>query len=292
MAFANAGLGHPILLGREDRIRETMRSIGLPAAESLEITNAKLSPRTKHYTDLLYQRMQRKGALYRDVQRMVNQERNIFGSVMVEAGDADAMVTGLTRNYWQAFDEIKKVIDPKPGELLFGMTVFVVKGKLVFMADTTVMETPTPEQLADIAVQTAHKARQMGHEPRVALISYSNFGNPANERADRVRAAVEILDGRKVDFVYDGEIAADVALDPDLLSHFPFCRLTQPANVLVMPGLYSASIASKLLQKLGGVPVIGPIMVGLSKPVQITSMDATATDIVNMAVLACHDALG
>jgi malate dehydrogenase (oxaloacetate-decarboxylating)(NADP+) len=292
MAFANAGLGTPILIGREDRIRETMRNIGLPAAESLDIVNAKLSPRTKDYADLLYKRMQRKGALYRDVQRLVNQERNIFGSLMVQAGDADAMVTGLTRNYWQAFEEIKKVIDATPGQLLFGMTVFVVKGKLVFMADTTVMETPTPQQLADIAVQTAGKARQMGHEPRVALISYSNFGNPSNERADRVREAVSILDARKVDFDYDGEMSADVALDPELLSHYPFSRLKEPANVLVMPGLYSASIASKLLQKLGGVAVIGPILVGLSKPVQITSMDASANDIVNMAVLACHDALG
>ncbi|WP_096704625.1 NADP-dependent malic enzyme [Magnetospirillum sp. 15-1] len=291
VAFSNAGLGHPILLGREERIRETMKNIGLPAAESLEIINSRISPRTKAYTDMLYRRLQRRGALYRDVQRQVNQERNIFGSLMVQAGDADAMVTGLTRNYWQAFEEIKRVIDPTPGELLFGMTVFVVKGKLVFVADTTVMETPTPEQLADIAVQTAQKARQMGHEPRVAMISYSNFGNPSSERSDRMRAAVSLLDARKVDFDYDGEMAADVALDPELLSHFPFCRLKEPANVLVMPGLYSATIASKLLQKLGGVSVIGPILVGLAKPVQITSMDATANDIVNMAVLACHDAL-
>jgi len=291
VAFSNAGLGHPILLGREERIRETMKNIGLPAAESLEIINSRISPRTRAYTDMLYRRLQRRGALYRDVQRQVNQERNIFGSLMVQAGDADAMVTGLTRNYWQAFEEIKRVIDPTPGELLFGMTVFVVKGKLVFVADTTVMETPTPEQLADIAVQTAQKARQMGHEPRVAMISYSNFGNPSSERSDRMRAAVSLLDARKVDFDYDGEMAADVALDPELLSHFPFCRLKEPANVLVMPGLYSATIASKLLQKLGGVSVIGPILVGLAKPVQITSMDATANDIVNMAVLACHDAL-
>ncbi|ARJ66739.1 malic enzyme [Magnetospirillum sp. ME-1] len=291
VAFSNAGLGHPILLGREERIRETMKNIGLPAAESLDIINSRISPRTRDYTDMLYARLQRRGALYRDVQRQVNQERNIFGSLMVQAGDADAMVTGLTRNYWQAFEEIKKVIDPTPGELLFGMTVFVVKGKLVFMADTTVMETPTPEQLADIAVQTAAKARQMGHEPRVAMISYSNFGNPSSERSDRMREAVALLDSRKVDFDYDGEMAADVALDPELLSHFPFCRLKEPANVLVMPGLYSATIASKLLQKLGGVSVIGPILVGLAKPVQITSMDATANDIVNMAVLACHDAI-
>ncbi|RAU23056.1 NADP-dependent malic enzyme [Paramagnetospirillum kuznetsovii] len=291
VAFSNAGLGHPILIGREERIRATMKNIGLPVAESLEIINSRLSPRTGHYTDMLYERMQRKGALYRDAQRLVNQERNIFAALMVESGDADAMVTGLTRNYWQAFEEIQKVIDPTPGELMFGMTVFIAKGRVVFVADTTVMETPTPEQLADIAVQTAHKARQMGHEPRVAMISYSTFGNPSNDRAERVREAVEILDHRKVDFIYDGEMGADVALDPELLGHYPFCRLKEPANVLVMPGLYSATIGSKLLQKLGGASVIGPILVGMSKPVQITSMDASAADIVNMAVLACHDAL-
>ena len=291
VAFSNAGLGHPILIGREERIRASMKNIGLPAAESLEIINSRLSPRTSHYTDMLYERMQRKGALYRDAQRLVNQERNIFAALMVQSGDADAMVTGLTRNYWQAFEEIQKVIDPKPGELMFGMTVFIAKGRVVFVADTTVMETPSPEHLADIAVQTAHKARQMGHEPRVAMISYSTFGNPSNDRSERVREAVEILDSRNVDFVYDGEMGADVALDPDLLSHYPFCRLKEPANVLVMPGLYSATISSKLLQKLGGASVIGPILVGMSKPVQITSMDASAADIVNMAVLACHDAL-
>ncbi|MEO0034002.1 MAG: hypothetical protein RLZZ501_25 [Pseudomonadota bacterium] len=291
VAFSNAGLGHPILIGREDRIRATMRSIGLPAAESLEIVNARLSDKTKDYTDRLYRRLQRKGALYRDVQRLVNQERNIFGALMVEAGDAAAMVTGLTRNYWQAFDEIRRVVDPAPGELMFGITVFVAKGRVVFIADTTVLERPTPEQLADIAVQAAHKARQMGHEPRVAMISYSTFGNPTNGTADRVREAVDLLDARKVDFVYDGEMSPDVALDPELLGHYPFSRLKEPANVLVMPGLYSATISSKLLQKVGAVPVIGPILVGLSQPIQVTSMDASAGDIVTLATLACHDAL-
>ncbi|MBI2235858.1 MAG: NADP-dependent malic enzyme [Magnetospirillum sp.] len=292
MAFHNDGLGHPILLGREDRIRETMQRIGLPADSGwLDIVNAKLSKQTKAYTEMLYKRLQRRGALYRDVSRMVNQERNIFGALMVEAGDADAMVTGLTRNYWQAFDEIKRVVDATPGELLFGMTVLISRGRVVFIADTTVHETPTPVQLADIAVQTARKAVQMGHNPRVALVSYSTFGNPWSDRAERVREAVAILDERKVDFEYDGEMAADVALDPELLRHYPFCRLSEPANILIMPGLYSAHIGAELVQKLGGGSTIGPIMMGLSRPIQITSMDATATDIVNMAVLACYDAV-
>ncbi|MGE5546630.1 MAG: NADP-dependent malic enzyme [Solirubrobacterales bacterium] len=291
MAFRNAGYGTPILLGREERIHDTMKAIGLPGGDSLEIINAKISDKREHYTEVLYRRLQRKGALYRDVQRLVNQERNIWGSLMVSEGDADAMVTGLTRNYWQAFEEIKRVVDPAPGELLFGLTMLVARGRTVFLADTTVHETPHPAQLADIAIQTARKARQMGHEPRVALLSYSTFGNPASDRAERVREAVSILDARQVDFEYDGEMAADVALDPELLSHYPFARLSGPANVLVMPGLYSANISWKLMQKLGGGTVIGPILMGLAEPIQITSMDATVNDMVNMAMLACYDAI-
>ncbi|MBI2242389.1 MAG: NADP-dependent malic enzyme [Magnetospirillum gryphiswaldense] len=292
LAFRNAGFGTPILLGREEQIHETVKASGLPAGlEGLEIINARLSHRREHYIDVLYQRLQRQGLLMRDVQRLVNQERNIFGSLMVAAGDADAMVTGLTRNYWQAFDEIKRVVDPAPGEVLLGLTMLIARGHTVFLADTTVHETPTAEQLADIAQQSAAKARQMGHEPRVALLSYSNFGNPVSHPSERIREAVAILDSRRVDFEYDGEMAADVALDGELLKLYPFCHLSGPANVLVMPGLHSANISAKLMQKLGGGTVIGPILMGLDKPVQITSMDATVNDIVNMAVLACYDAM-
>ena len=292
LAFRNAGFGTPILLGREEQIHETVKASGLPAGlEGLEIINARLSHRREHYTQVLYQRLQRQGLLMRDVQRLVNQERNIFGSLMVAEGDADAMVTGLTRNYWQAFDEIKRVVDPAPGEVLLGLTMLIARGHTVFLADTTVHETPTAEQLADIAQQSAAKARQMGHEPRVALLSYSNFGNPVSHPSERIREAVAILDSRRVDFEYDGEMAADVALDGELLKLYPFCHLSGPANVLVMPGLHSANISAKLMQKLGGGTVIGPILMGLDKPVQITSMDATVNDIVNMAVLACYDAM-
>ncbi|MBF0307723.1 MAG: NADP-dependent malic enzyme [Alphaproteobacteria bacterium] len=291
LSFRNAGYGTPVLIGREDRIAETIRAAGLHG-ETLEIHNAKLSANNQRYTDMLYARLQRKGVLYRDAQRLVNQERNVFAALMVACGDADAMITGLTRNYYTTFDEILRVIDPSPGELVFGLTILLSRGRTVFIADTTVTETPTPAQIADIATQTAHKARQMGHEPRVALLSYSNFGNPASSgKGERVREAAAILDQRGADFEYDGEMAADVALDPELLKLYPFCRLSGPANVLVMPGLYSANIASKLLQKLGGGTVIGPVLMGLSKPVQITPMDATVSDIVNLAVVACHDAL-
>ena len=292
VAFRNAGFGTPVLIGREDRIRETMRGAGLGgSADGLEIINARLSAHNAAYTDLLYGRLQRKGALYRDVTRLVNQERNVFGALMVASGDADAMVTGLTRNYYAAFDEVCRVVDPNPGELVFAVAMLVLRGRTVFIADTHVHETPTPQQIADIAAQTAAKARQLGHEPRVALLSYSNFGNPVSSKGERVREAVAILDERGAEFEYDGEMGADVALDPQLLKLYPFCRLSGPANVLIMPGLYSANISWKLIHKLGGGTVIGPLLMGLSKPIQITSMDATVSDIVNMAVMAAHDAL-
>ncbi|MGE5517733.1 MAG: NADP-dependent malic enzyme [Bacteroidota bacterium] len=291
LAFKAAGYGTPILIGRDDNIKATMDRMGLPGAETLEIVNARVSDRREHYTEVLYQRLQRKGALQRDAARLVNQERNVWGALMVQEGDADAMVTGLTRAYWQAFDEIKRVIDPAPGQVLLGMNMMVARGRTVFIADTTVHETPTAEQLADIATQSAAKVRQMGYEPRVAMLSFSTFGNPASHPTGRVRQAVALLQERGVDFEVDGEMAADVALDPDLLRHYPFCRLSGPANVLVMPGLHSANISWKLMQKLGGGSVIGPILCGLSKPIQITAMDVTVNDMVNMAVLAAYDAI-
>jgi malate dehydrogenase (oxaloacetate-decarboxylating)(NADP+) len=292
LAFRNAGYGTPVLIGREDHIRERIASLRLPGADSLEVVNARLSDMRQRYVDILYARLQRQGLLVRDVQRLVHQERNIWGALMVADGQADAMVTGLTRSYRQVFDEITRVIDPAPGCLPFGLTLLIARGRTVFLADTTVNERPGPEQLADIAMLSAAKARQMGHEPRVALLGFSTFGNPPSRGGDRVRQAVAILDSRGVDFEIDGEMAADVALDADLLAHYPFCRLSGPANVLIMPDLHAANISWKLMHKLGGGTVIGPLLMGLAKPVQITAMDATVNDIVNMAVLACYDTVG
>ena len=292
LAFRNAGYGTPILIGREQRINDTIAALHLPGAETLEIVNARLSDKRDRYTDILYRRLQRRGLLVRDVQRLVNQERNIWGALMVTDGAADAMVTGLTRTYRQAFDEITRVIDPMPGHLAFGLTLLVARGRTVFLADTSVNESPSPEQLADIASLSAAKARRMGHEPRVALLGFSTFGNPPSQACERLREAVAILEARNVDFEFDGEMAADVGLDADLLAHYPFCRLSGPANVLVMPDLHAANIGWKLMRKLGGGTVIGPLLMGLAKPIQITAMDATVNDIVNMAVLACYDTVG
>ncbi|SDG78034.1 NADP-dependent malic enzyme [Roseospirillum parvum] len=291
LAFRNAGYGEPVLVGRAHRIAETAAAMGLGDLDGVEIHNAKLSENNAQYTEFLYQRLQRKGVLERDAQRMVNQDRNVFAACMVALGQADAMVTGLTRGYYQTFEEIRRVIDPKPGARVFGVSIVVARGRTVFIADTTAHEVPDPEALADIAIQTAARARAMGHEPRVALLSYSNFGNPTGAVSQRMRQAVELLDARRPDFEYDGEMAADVALDAQLQAHYPFCRLSGPANVLIMPGLHAATIAGQTLDKLGGGTLLGPVIVGLSKPAQIVGMDATVSDLMHMALLASFDSI-
>jgi malate dehydrogenase (oxaloacetate-decarboxylating)(NADP+) len=298
LAFRSAGYGRPILIGREERISQTLKAAGLGEADGLEIHNARLSQHNKDYTDFLYQRLQRKGSSHRDCQRMVNQDRNVFAACMVAKGHGDALVTGLTRSFSTCFDEITRVIDPKPGEQLFGLSIFLSRARTVFIADTSVHELPEAETLADIAVQTARKARQFGHEPRVALLSFSNFGSPMREKAERIRQAVDVLDARRVmgrghiDFEYDGEMQANVALDFALMrERYPFCRLSAPANILIMPALHSANISAKLLQYLGGGTVIGPVLMGLSKPAQIVQTGGTVSDLVTAAAFAAFDAL-
>jgi malate dehydrogenase (oxaloacetate-decarboxylating)(NADP+) len=288
--FQAAGYGTAVLVGRSERIEATMKAIGLAAADRLEIHNARISVKNKDYTDLLYARLQRRGYLWRDCQRMVNQDRNVFASLMVAAGDADAVVTGTTRAYHQALADIRLAIPGEPGKQVMGLTIVVTKSHTVFMADTTVIELPSAKEMADIAIEAADKARSMGHVPRVALLSYSNFGKPMREKMLPVREAVMELDAREVQFEYEGDISAEVALDVDLMKTlYPFSRLSGPANVLVMPGLHSANISSQLLQKLGGGTVIGPLLIGMSKPAQIVPVGATVGEIVNMAALAAAD---
>jgi malate dehydrogenase (oxaloacetate-decarboxylating)(NADP+) len=291
LAFRNAGFGTPVLVGREDAVVEHMSAIGLEGGDGLEIHNARKSTHNRRYTDYLYGRLQRRGFLYRDCQRMVNQNRNVFAACMVALGDADGMVTGLTRSFTVAYEDIMRALDPAPGKQVFGLSIVVSRGRTVLIADTQVHERPTSHQLADIAVQAAAKARQLGHEPRVAVCSYSSFGNAQFARAAEVHAAVAELDRRQVDFEYDGEMAVDVALDPEVMKLYPFCRLSGPANVLVMPGLHAANIGAKLLQKLGGSTVIGPLLIGLDKPAQIAPLGTTLSELVNLAALTAHDAV-
>jgi malate dehydrogenase (oxaloacetate-decarboxylating)(NADP+) len=292
LAFRNGGYGTPVLIGREETIGQAMKAGSLGSAEGLEIHNARLSRDNKRYTDFLYARLQRKGALYRDCQRMVNQNRNVFAACMVALGDADAMVSGLTRSFSSTLDDIRRVVDARPGHRLFGLSIFAARGRTVLIADTSVHELPTPEELVDIAEQSAAKARHLGHEPRVAFLSFSNFGNPLREKAERIRDAVALLDERKVDFEYDGEMQANVALDFNLMrTLYPFCRLSGPANVLIMPALHSANIAATLLQQIGGGTVIGPLLSGLAHSAQIVQPNATVADLVNAAAIAAVDAI-
>ncbi len=292
LQFAASGYGKPVLVGREERIRQTMAAMALNSAVPLEIHNARVSHHNKRYTDLLYARQQREGMLYRDCQRLVNQDRNVFAACMVACGDADAMVTGVTRNSFDVLDEVKRVIEVDSGAVMCGLTILFARDRTVLLADTLVNENPTPPQLADIAVLAAAKARSLGLDPRVALLSYSSFGNPGGQQGARVREAVALLDGRGAGFEYDGEMSADVALDDRLRRQlYPFCRLTGPANILVMPDLDSANISAKLLPPLGGGTAVGPLLIGLSCPVQIVNIGATVSDLVNLAAIAAHDAI-
>ncbi len=288
-SFANNGLGKAILVGREAQIEEALKISAVELADNVEITNAKLSARNIDYANYLYERLQRNGFLFRDCQRLVNNDRNVFAACMLALNDADAVVTGLTRNFSVALDNVRRAIDNRPGHQPIGVSMALVRGRTVFIADTSIHELPSAEELADIAQEAAGVARRFGYEPKVAFLSYSTFGYPKGERSEYVRKAVTILDKRNVDFEYDGEMGADVALSREAMALYPFCRLTGPANVLVMPAAHSASISTKMLQQLGGVTVVGPLLTGLDKPVQIASMSATATDIVNLAAIAAYD---
>jgi malate dehydrogenase (oxaloacetate-decarboxylating)(NADP+) len=289
VSFVNNKLGTAILIGREETVKAAAERAGIDIREGVEIHNARLSQRNADYADFLYARLQRKGYLFRDVQRLINNDRNHFGACMVALGDADALVSGVTRNYSTVLDDVRRVIDPKPGHRVIGVSVILARGRLVLVADTAVHDLPSPSEIADIAEEAAGVAKRMGYTPRVALLAYSTFGQPEGERSRKVREAVEILDQRRVDFEYDGEMSAEVALSAKAMSAYPFCRLSGPANVLVMPAYHSAAISTKMLQELGGSTVIGPLLVGLDKPVQIVSLGSMDSDIVNMAALAAFN---
>jgi len=291
ITYYNSGYGTPVLIGNEERIRESLAELGLGHEEDVEIHQGRDSPRAPDYVDYMYDRLQRRGLLKRDCLRLVNNDRNILGACMVAMGDADAMVTGMTRSYSTVLESVHRIVDPEPGHRVFGLTIGITRNQTVFIADTAVNERPTAEELADIAEQSAAAARRFGHEPRVAFLSYSNFGNPMLETAREARRAVRLLDKRNVDFEYEGEMTASVALNMELRKVYPFCRLSGPANVLIMPALHSAHIASKLLKELGGGKTIGPVLIGLQKSIQVVSMDATASDLVNMAAIAAHNAI-
>jgi malate dehydrogenase (oxaloacetate-decarboxylating)(NADP+) len=290
-AFQTQGLGKAILVGREDLVHENMRAAGLsPAEAGLEILNARLSPWNEAGVDFLYGRLQRQGYLRRDCQRLINQDRNAFAAAMVALGHADGMVTGVTRNFDQVLEEVLNVIDPAPHGRIIGMSVVMAKGRTIFVADTNVTEMPEAEELVEIAIEAARAVRTLGYEPRVAFMSYSTFGNPMGERSDRIRHAVAMLDGMDgIDFEYEGEMPPELALEPESRGAYPFMRLSGPANVLIMPAIHSAAISTQLIKSLGGAEVVGPILLGLDKPVQICPLGANVSKILTMATVCAYD---
>jgi malate dehydrogenase (oxaloacetate-decarboxylating)(NADP+) len=289
-AFQSAGLGDAVLLGREELVHENMRLAGLdPAEAKIEIVNARLSHRNEEFVDFLYERLQREGYLRRDVQRLINQDRNSFAASMVALGHADGMVTGVTRAFDQVLEEVLRVIDPAVDGRVMGMSIVLAKGRTLFIADTNVTEMPEAEDLVEIAREAARTVRTLGYTPRVAFMSYSTFGNPMGLRSDKVREAVAMLDEMDVDFEYEGEMPPALALEPGRRGNYPFMRLTGPANILIMPAIHSAAISTQLIQSLGGATVIGPMLLGMEKAVQICPLSASVSRILQMATVAAYD---
>ncbi len=287
--FKTQELGEPILVGREEQVTRNMQLLGIPAGE-LTVMNARVSDQNDAYTEFLYKRLQRQGYLLRDAQRLINQDRNVFGATMVALGHADGMVTGVTRNYATSLSDVMLAIDKRDDVRPIGVSIVIGKTGPMLIADTSVTEMPDAADLAEIAISAARTAARLGFTPRLAFLSYSTFGNPPGERMAKVRDAVALLDAKgDVGFEYDGEMAVDVALFPEARRLYPFCRLKGPANVLVMPAIHSAAISTKLAAALGGATVIGPLLVGLRSSVQIAQLDATAQDIVNLAAFAAHN---
>ena len=281
------GYGKPILIGRQHKITSIVEKMGSGVSlKGVQIMNAAVTDNLERYIDFLYAKLQRKGYLRRDVARLVKTDRNIFAACMVACGDGDCMVTGHTKSHFTCLSDVLKVIDTKPSHIAFSYSVLITKHRNIIIADNNVHELPSAEEIADIATQSAKIAVDMGHVPSVALLSFSNFGSPMRDKSTRIRQAVDVLDSRKVDFEYDGEMSAEVALNEELMKLYPFCRLSKPANILIMPALHTASIATGLLQELAGGVFIGPILTGLEHSVQIVQMEASASDIVNFAAIA------
>jgi len=287
VAYQRAGLGKAIVVGRELDVKEKLEAAGLPdAVRELEVVNAANTPHLETYRDFLYSRLQREGHDRQDIHRLAARDRHVFAALMLAHGHGDGLVTGATRKSAHVLSLINHVFDAKATDGAVGVTALLHKGKIVLIADTLVHEWPEPEDLANIATKAAGVARNLGLEPRVAFVSFSTFGYPVSERAQKMHEAPMVLDARKVDFEYEGEMTVDVALNPAMAAHYPFSRLSGPANILVVPARHSASISVKLMQEMAGATVIGPILTGVKRPIQICSTSSTVNDILNMAVLA------
>ncbi len=291
IAFKNAGLGIPIIVAKEKIVKQRLKEIGYGENFNIQIINSTDKKMREKYVKFLFKKLQREqGLLERDCDKMVRNDRVIWGSCMVSCGDADAMVTGNTRRYAQSLEKINKVIDPRPGEILFGLNMIVNKGKTVFIGDTSVHEYPSSEQLAKIAISAARVVRLFGFDPKVAFLSHSTFGQPITNRTRHIRDAVEILKNNKVDFKFDGDMQPDVALNEEYAELYPFSEIVGNANILIMPGQHSAAISYKIMKTLGDAKVIGPLLIGLGQPIEIAPLRSSTSEILNLASVAAYSA--
>ena len=287
VTYQRSGLGKSLVVGRDDDVKSKLEDLGLAdAINELEVVNAAKTEHLESYKDFLYDRLKRKGFDPADVHRIASRDRHVFAALMLAHGHGDGLVTGVTRKSAIVLDRINHVFDANADNGVTGVTALIHRGRIILISDTLVQEWPNEKDLADIAENAAVVARQLGLEPRVAFVSFSTFGHPVSERAEKMYLAPAELDSRSVNFEYEGEMTADVALNMKAMEAYPFCRLTGPANILVVPARHSASISVKLMQEMAGATVIGPILTGIDKSIQICSTASNATDILNMAVLA------
>ena len=291
IAFKNSGLGIPIIIAKEEIINKKLKEIGYNENLNIQIINSKNKTLREKYVKFLFEKLHRKeGLLERDCDKLIRNDRVIWASCMVECGDADAMVTGNTRKYSSSLKKITKVVDPRPGEIMFGLNMVVNKGKTVFIADTTVHEYPSAKQMAEFAKSAARVVRLFGFDPKIAFLSHSTFGQPITSRTKHIRDAVEILKSMNVDFKFDGDMQPDVALNEEYKELYPFSEIVGKANVLIMPGQHSATISYKIMKTLGGAKVIGPLLIGLGRAIEIAPLRSSTSDILNLASVAAYSA--
>ncbi len=291
IAFKNSKLGTPILVGKENKIKEQIKNIGYSDNFDIEITNSKDEGKRKRYVKHLFKKLQREqGLLERDCDRMVRNDRVIWATSMVACGDADGAVTGNTRRFGASFEKIKQVVDVRQGEIMFGLNMIVNKGRTIFIGDTSVHEYPSSEEMAKIAISAARVVRLFGFEPKVAFVSHSTFGQPLTSRTKHIRDAVDILKNKNVDFEFDGDMQPDVALNPEYEELYPFASIVGKANILIMPGQHSAAISYKLIKTIGDTKVIGPLLIGLGLPIEIAPLRSSTSEIINLASIAAYSA--
>ena len=286
--FGKNKLGTPILIGTEKRIKEQLKKIGLDENHKIEIVNSTDKAKREKYVKHLYKKLQREGQLERDVDRLVRNDRIAWGSSMIACKDADAMVTGNIRHYAASIEKLKKVVDPRPGEEIFGMTMINSKGKTILVADTNVQDFPSAQRLVNVSKSCVRVARLFGFDPKVAFLSHSTFGNPVSKNTKHVRDAIELLKKEKVDFDFDGEMQPDVALNPIYQETYPFSKIVGRANILIMPALHSAAISTKLMKVYGGAKLIGPLLIGLGLPIEVAPLRSSTSDILNLASVAAY----